>query len=334
MGIVDGRVGTAESPSARSERCPICGSDEVVELGSTDGHRMGRCSRCRHLYCLVLPDEETLNGRYASYSYESQSLDTVPEFVFRSLAQVMETFSPFRQKNRLLDVGFGVGTVLRAAASAGWQVHGIEKSSLAVKKARLSGFSSVQEGDFLTADYPREHFDVMTLMDVIEHLPDPVRFLVRSWELLRPGGLLYLSTPNAGSVSARVLGLDWTVVSPPEHLHLFTPSSIRRALFTGGFGDVVIRTEGLNPFELILAAKRHRLRAPSLGARKESAGGPDAAPGGPLNSGFSRVDSAYALNRALMSSAPGRLAKRAANGVLNALRLGDQLKVWAIKRPA
>jgi SAM-dependent methyltransferase len=220
----------------------------------------------------------------------------------------------------LLDVGFGAGTILLAAERDGWEVHGLEKSRLAVEQAQAHGFANARQGDFLTPRYDERSFDVITLTGVVEHLVDPQPFLHQAHQLLRPGGVLFLSTPNSRSLSFHALGLEWSVVCPPDHLHLFSKMSMKLALASAGFEDPRIRTEGFNPYEVV-SGWRRKLSSPGKVEGSLATNGSSR----PL----SRVESAYALNALLMRNSVGRGVKELANAALTLVGLGDELKVWA-----
>ena len=80
----------------------------------------------------------------------------------------------------------------------------------------------------------------MTAFDVIEHLPDPVAFArrVRGW--LLPQGLLAMTLPNVASPTARLMGRHWFYYAAPDHVHYFTPATIRRLLANAGFTAVTV----------------------------------------------------------------------------------------------
>jgi SAM-dependent methyltransferase len=267
-----------------------------------------------------MPTSDVLHELYERYSYDTNHLGNLPEFVLRSLAKLLQSFAPYRNLNRLLDVGFGAGAILLAAQRDGWEVHGLEKSRLAVEQAQARGFARAREGDFLAPPYEERSFDVITLAGVVEHLVDPQPFLRQARRLLRSGGVLFLSTPNSRSLSSHALGLEWSVVSPPEHLHLFSKASVKLALQGADFREPLIRTEGFNPYDVVSGWRRKR---PSR--RKERAGGGSEDP----PRAMSRVESAYAINGLLMGSSVGRGLKELANRALTLAFLGDELKVWA-----
>jgi len=287
-----------------------------VAAGTKNGYPLRRCRVCRHLFTPDTPTAETLEALYREYFYEKQDLSTVPPFVIKRLTEVVNGFARYRLHNRLLDVGFGAGAHLYAAEKLGWESYGIETSALAVEKAKRAGLAHVIEADFLTVPFSNNFFDVIVMGGVVEHLPAPLPFLNQASKLLRPGGLLYITTPNGLGISARVLGMDWTVVTPPEHIQLFSPKSLSVVLGQHGFAVESLRCESVNPYEFI-----HHFRTKWAGS-KETASGEE----------FSRVGSGYQLNQALLEKPAGRLAKRVANELLSMSGLGDELKVFAVKR--
>jgi hypothetical protein len=130
---------------------------------------------------------------------------------------------------------------------------------------------------------------------------------------MRPGGLLWATTPNGRGFSARTLGLKWSAVSPPEHLHLFSRGAIESLLTETGFVRARVVTEGFNPFEIVGALRGRP--APSVHAASNA-----------------RVQSGYELNAFLTEGGARRAVKGFANGVLRLCGLGDSLKIRAEKK--
>ena len=289
-------------------RCPACGSGAAARVGVKGEFPMQRCGGCGTLYAAELPGEGEAED-YEGY-YDEGNL-AVPDFVDRRLDEIVAGFEPYRRAGRLLDVGCGAGTFLRAAGRAGWEAVGVEVSATAAEHNRAAGFE-VFAGELEEARYPEGHFDVVVASEVLEHVPDPRGMLREILRVLRPGGLLWATTPNGRGLSARVLGLGWSAVSPPEHLHLFSRAGAESLLAELGFVRARVVTEGVNPAE-ILGALRGRA-APSAHAASAE-----------------RVKTGYELNEFLAASPSRRALKGFANGVLRACRLGDSLKIRAEK---
>lgn len=262
-----------------------------------------RCRRCATTYVHEQVSAEQLDAFYASYYDEDTP--TIPTVVENRVTGIVSSFAPFRQTGHLVDIGFGGGTLLSASSDAGWTSWGTEVSSSAIAAADASWV--VHQGDVASLDLPAGQFDVVCMVELLEHVAEPAAQLAAALRLLRPGGLLYGTTPSARGISARCLGVRWSAFTPPEHLQLFSPKGLRSALRSSGFATADVTTRGVNPHEL-MAGLRHRTVQPD-----------------------DRVASGYRLNMQLESSRAGRVARTSANSVLQALRLGDSLKLRAIK---
>lgn len=126
----------------------------------------------------------------------------------------------------LVDIGCGDGSFLRAMADRGWQVSGVDFDAEAVALIRTRYRLDVQVGtaEWLVANGRK--YDVVTASHVLEHVLDPIEFLRKCRQLLRPGGRVILRTPNCASFGHRMFGRAWRGLEPPRHLQLFTISSL------------------------------------------------------------------------------------------------------------
>ncbi|MDE1894806.1 MAG: class I SAM-dependent methyltransferase [Xanthomonadaceae bacterium] len=139
-----------------------------------------------------------------------------------------------RPGQRLLDVGCGNGDYLRHAADAGWRAVGIDADQQAVDVARQRGMDARLGGIELFAGQAG-CFDAITLSHVLEHVHEPAEFLQAVHRLLRPGGVVFLDTPNIQSRGARRWGVHWRGLETPRHLVIFSRSALLGMLRAAGF---------------------------------------------------------------------------------------------------
>lgn len=290
--------------SAPAGRCPACHDGAARPWGEKFACGLWRCRRCGAIFCVKLPDSVDSRTLYEHY-HDAARLSLAPT-VEASLERLALLAERARVSGSWLDFGYGEGGLLEVAQRRGWACYGVEVSPSMLECGSGKGWmvTSDPHGDPRFVDGT---FDVVTMIEVLEHVADPVRLLSHAARWLRPGGLLYVTTPNAGGMNCRILGQTWSVVCPPQHLVLWTPRALRAALARAGFKASRLRAEGFNPAE-ILAWLR---------------GGRSAA------EGVNRYQSGLALSAALGRSRVRRMVKAAVNGGLSALRLGDTLKVWA-----
>jgi 2-polyprenyl-3-methyl-5-hydroxy-6-metoxy-1,4-benzoquinol methylase len=183
-------------------------------------------------------------------------------------AAMRDTLDP-RGANRMLDVGCGSGRLLSRHRDLGWEVRGIDPSARAVAACHDRGLP-VQQAGLLEADLPSRHFDVVLLNHVIEHVPRPLEALGRARELLAPGGVIVVVTPNVGGAGFRLHGSCWYALDAPRHLHLFDSHALDELARRVG---LVVEKTVSEASPRVLAASRHYARTqgpvlpPGLAAR-------------------------------------------------------------------
>lgn len=137
----------------------------------------------------------------------------------------------------VLDVGCGSGSFLAVARQLGWMVHGIDPDPQARASADALGLPVTDDTLAELAEKGRQ-YDVITLSHVIEHVHRPVDTLRQCHALLKPGGRIWLETPNIGSRGYRRFGRYWRGIEAPRHLVLFTRQSLAGALEAAGFVEI------------------------------------------------------------------------------------------------
>jgi cyclopropane fatty-acyl-phospholipid synthase-like methyltransferase len=166
--------------------------------------------------------------------------DTARDAAVEKLAWVTSHVSG----GRLLDVGANVGFFVTAAAGR-FDATGIEPNVHAVRWASATLKAPMSVGSVYDdhAEFTGR-FDAITLFDVIEHVPDARQALLQCREWLADDGRLFITTPDAGSVPARLLGRHWYYVDMNEHIALFSKDNLTALLEQAGFEVTSARTIG------------------------------------------------------------------------------------------
>lgn len=262
----------AGAPDAGARRpCHCCGERSALACRFVvRGHDIVRCGRCGLQYVDRLPSQEQLDAIYGEEFFavgrKFEDDDRSPGMInARARLDALEKLPDVRRE-RWLDVGCATGQFLLCAIGRAGSVQGVELSRAAAGRATDRGLD-VAVGDFLEAPVPANRFDVVSMWDYIEHVPDPLANLRRAAEALRPGGYLALSTGNVDSLLAVITGRYWHLMIPPRHLYFFSPATIGRLLSAAGFELVEIGTPGKRVPLDFLAWKLTWLAAPGLAPR-------------------------------------------------------------------
>lgn len=248
------------------------------------------------VFAARIPAPDELRAHYLDYGHAWQD----SPITRARYQELLKSFEPYRRTNRILDFGCGAGYFLEEARLCGWEVHGTEFSGLALQMARSKGLE-VTAAPIDRSAFPPGHFDVVSAFEVFEHVSDPLAEAGLVAHLVRPGGLLYCTTPNFDALSRRLLGPGWNVIGYPEHLCYFTAQTLRRWLEGAGFVTQSVLSTGLS-------VSRLRHESPSTAVEAGTTCGDEQ------------------LRQAIEASRALRLGKDVANRLLSSMHLGDTLK--------
>ena len=157
----------------------------------------------------------------------------------RSSKQMMRAMVPATPAARILDVGCGTGLNASFLAAAGHTIVGVDVSPVAIDRFRANGFEGfVADIETQNLAVKDDSFDIVYASEVIEHCVDTRAFLEELFRVLKPGGTLFLSTPNSAFWAYRVLGILGRTASDyqhPGHVRFFSRRGLRRAVEAVGF---------------------------------------------------------------------------------------------------
>jgi FMN phosphatase YigB (HAD superfamily)/SAM-dependent methyltransferase len=251
-------LGAAENPE--SPACWVCGSLLTLPWRpSTLRHPVGptswrvtdsmygqtaalrKCSRCSFVFADPLPSPDLVDC-YRNMDDEEYQGSAGPRCVqMRSIIQTALRQHP--QAQTLLDVGAGTGLLLLEAQAAGLHAEGVEPSRWCVETAAKTNGVELRCGTLQEYSDRLGHYDLVMLVDVIEHVSDPVGLLRQAADRLAPGGRLVIVTPDIASALARLMGRRWWH-HRVAHVGYFSLATMAWALDQGGLSEVAHASAG------------------------------------------------------------------------------------------
>ncbi len=225
---------TPNSPAC-AQRCGICGGTDTTEIFRKEEIPYFACRSCGFRFARPARNPNLANRieDYEPAYLQYLQSDPADRANFDVLYDWVARFAPL-PRGALLDVGCGSGKLVRYLRTRGVDARGLEPSA-ALYDRFLSEDAAFVHGtlDSLRAN-SSERFDVITVLDVIEHVEDPLALLADAAGALSPGGILLISTPDVASWPARLLGRRWHYYNP-YHLSYFDVRSLMRCASPIGF---------------------------------------------------------------------------------------------------
>ena len=287
---------------AEFDHCYLCGETRLKVLERYHQTGLVRCQRCGFVFSKWIPTIEFLIDFYNKYP-EYQHWNEITSLRYR---QLMDRFEKFRQTNNLLDVGSGEGLFLDEAQKKNWNVFGTEFIDRFIDRCRERGMI-MHKGKLDVNNYKPESMDIILWIEVIEHINDPVEELKKFKTLLRPGGVVYLTTPNFNSISRLLLKEELNLISYPNHLAYYTPSTLKYLFEHNGFRTLKVESTGMSPGRILKTLSQKRNEKKPI-----------------LNKNTQQIDEP--LRERIESSALLKIMKNTINAMLTATGTGESLK--------
>lgn len=232
-------------------QCDLCQSNHFTPLYTIDRYdppfHITQCQSCDLIFMNPQFTETELQSFYDEgyykgdnqYSYvDERSIFKGSSFVWKArLRQLMNHLKvyPSSYPQRILDIGCSFGGLLSVAKQMGFEVYGIDVSEYAANYARQSlGETNIKTGVLKPGDFKPESMDCITMVEVAEHLSNPMETFKESYRLLKPGGILLIQTANMDGWQAKKEGSQYHYFLP-GHLYYFSKKTLNRYANKIGF---------------------------------------------------------------------------------------------------
>ncbi len=233
-------------------RCRVCGSRDHSALFIKGGYEVAKCGNCGLVFLNFAPSDKFLRDYYAEdFFNDPGTKDGYSDYkeeavnLGRTFRNRIDILKKYKEKGgTLLDVGCATGEFMEIAAEC-WDVYGVEISSYASRIAGGKGLN-VFNGKLEQSPYLSTGFGVVTLWDTIEHVAEPLDTMRLISRIVKPEGIIALTTGDVGSLASKVCGRYWHLYNIPQHLSYFSKGTITDLLKRSGFKVVEIAYPALN----------------------------------------------------------------------------------------
>lgn len=228
--------------------CPVCATANVAPVyclhddryGYSDEFALLQCKKCAHQFLEHGLTPEDLKILYTDYYPRADlNLDDYKPYTethgFKAWLDG-EKSSPFRwvpPNVKVLDIGCGFGETMGYYQSRGCEAYGVEADENIRRVIGKFGYN-IEVGLFDPRRYQQDYFDYITMGQVVEHLVNPLEELRGVADILKPGGRLIISTPNANGWGRRLFGRKWINWHAPYHIQMFSVKSMTTAAEQAG----------------------------------------------------------------------------------------------------
>jgi 2-polyprenyl-3-methyl-5-hydroxy-6-metoxy-1,4-benzoquinol methylase len=237
--------------------CPICGSEKLKkfeiktnEAGRSLPVRLLECQKCRLVFANDFQKDriEIYDKKYAAWSQgenekKEAKISAAKKNAFRN--QIKNISKLLKIGAQVLDVGAGNGYLLECLGERGWNVWGTEISSHSAAICQNKFPGKIFKGKLTNGNFSENFFDAVFLTDVLEHLADPKETVEEIYRILKPGGYLFLISPNFDSWSRKILGKRWFQYKY-EHVFYFNKKSLEYLLENSGFRLMTFKNNSKN----------------------------------------------------------------------------------------
>ncbi len=219
---------TKENSVWETIKCPVCKGSSFADLFIKKEEPFVRCDQCSLVLINPRPVYEKIRETYNN-DYSRDYAKKAHTKLKRSLKRVALVKKSFRSEGRWLDVGCSAGFVAKAASLSGFNAYGVDVEPWGINYGSTElGLNNLSIGLLEDQAYPENFFNVISLYDVIEHVPNLNILTKELKRILAPNGIIDIVTPDVGHFRVTKPLSDWKEIKPSEHLYYFDKNTLNR----------------------------------------------------------------------------------------------------------
>ena len=224
-------------------KCYLCDSPFLKNFYKEKG--IVKCKNCSFVFYQPIPSKEDLDSVYSNYEREEYITENSVAKIKKELEKILSTYNI----KTILDIACGECYFLDILKTIDPSLELYATEHISAKENVINKGYGFIEGEFFPIT--NKKFDLIIFTEAIEHINDTDDFLANAYDLLNPDGLIYITTPNFSSLERLLMGKNWGMVVPPEHLSYFTPKTLKFVMTKNKFIKRFSKTENISIFRII-----------------------------------------------------------------------------------
>ena len=285
------------------DKCYLCGSPSLNNFYKKK--EIVKCKNCSFVFYQPIPSKEDLDLVYSKYERE----EYITQGSINKIKKELEKILVDHNIKTILDIACGECYFLDIFKSIDPSLDLYATEHFSAKENVIKKGYKFIDGEFFPIT--EKKFDLIIFTEAIEHINDVNNFLEHAYNLLNPNGLIYITTPNFSCLERFLMGQNWGMVVPPEHLSYFTPKTLNLVMKKNGFVKKFCKTENISIYRIIqFFNKINKKNNPKISPQKIS----------------------DKLQRASNSNYFLRFSRDSVNKILNFLNLGSSIKALYQKK--
>ena len=225
------------------DKCYLCDSPLLKNFYKEKD--IVKCKNCSFVFYKPVPSQEDLDLVYSQYEREEYITENSVAKITKELKKILSTYNI----KSILDIACGECYFLDILKTIDPTIELYATEHVSAKENVINKGYEFIEGEFFPIT--NKKFDLIIFTEAIEHINDANDFLANAYDLLNPNGLIYLTTPNFSCLERLLMGKNWGMVVPPEHLSYFTPKTLKFVMTKNKFVKRFSKTENISIFRII-----------------------------------------------------------------------------------